>query len=129
MYLYLSVDVTSLQDRRFAAKEACRKACDHLDKNARGFQHIMILPVTSLDRSEHQSSRPQGLILDALYEAQARSTGDSTYTQDAGIEDGPRALVDIAELEGQLCEISISHDGGFATAVAIVPSMKGDSGS
>ncbi|RAR01866.1 hypothetical protein DDE82_006204 [Stemphylium lycopersici] len=113
---------------RFAAKEACRKACDHLDKNARGFQHIMILPVTSLDRSEHQSSRPQGLILDALYEAQARSTGDSTYTQDAGIEDGPRALVDIAELEGQLCEISISHDGGFATAVAIVPSMKGDSG-
>jgi hypothetical protein len=27
-------------------------------------------------------------------------------------------------LEGQLCEISISHDGDFATAVALVPSMK-----
>jgi holo-[acyl-carrier protein] synthase len=29
--------------------------------------------------------------------------------------------VDVSELDGQLCEISISHDGDFATAVAIVP--------
>ena len=71
----------------------------------------MILPVTSLDRNEHQSTRPQGLILDKVYETRARSS----------------LLPDVHELEGQLCEISISHDEDFATAVAIVPSMKGDS--
>lgn len=30
------------------------------------------------------------------------------------------------ELDGQLCEISISHDGEYATAVALVPDMSGD---
>ncbi|EUC44008.1 hypothetical protein COCMIDRAFT_99355 [Bipolaris oryzae ATCC 44560] len=114
-----------LTQQRFAAKEACRKACDHLDKNARGFQQIMILPVTLLDRNEHQSSRPQGLILDEIYKAQALSI-DSTDTS-FGRKVQSHLLLDVHELEGQLCEISISHDGEFATAVAIVPSMKGDS--
>ncbi|USP74676.1 hypothetical protein yc1106_01950 [Curvularia clavata] len=113
---------------RFAAKEACRKACDHLHKDTRGFQHIMILPVTSLDRSEHQSSRPQGLILDKVYEAQMRSKANSTNPGNVGVEGDTHAvpLLDVRELDGQLCEISISHDGDFATAVAIVPSMKVD---
>ncbi|KAF7682128.1 hypothetical protein GT037_001104 [Alternaria burnsii] len=90
---------------RFAAKEACRKACSHLDIDERGFKHIMILPVTSVDRSEHQSARPQGLILDKVYDTES---SDDTR-------------VDVSGLDGQLCEISISHDGDFATAVAIVP--------
>lgn len=29
----------------------------------------------------------------------------------------------VDDLDGQLCEISISHDGDFAMAVALVPSM------
>jgi holo-[acyl-carrier protein] synthase len=36
---------------------------------------------------------------------------------------------DVDMLEGQLCEISISHDGDFATAVALVPSMRPDTTS
>ncbi|EUC36152.1 hypothetical protein COCCADRAFT_88989 [Bipolaris zeicola 26-R-13] len=110
---------------RFAAKEACRKACDHLDKNARGFQQIMILPVTSLDRNEHQSSRPQGLILDEVYKTRALSTDSTGASFDGKAQSS--LLLDVHELEGQLCEISISHDEDFATAVAIVPSMKGHS--
>ncbi|KAJ5057993.1 hypothetical protein J3E72DRAFT_159085, partial [Bipolaris maydis] len=108
-------------DKRFAAKEACRKACDHLDKNSRGFQQIIILPITSLNRNEHQSSRPQGLILDEVYKTQALPTD----SMGASLGDKGRSplLLNVHELEGQLCEISISHDGDFATAVAIVPSM------
>ena len=46
----------------------------------------MILPVTSLDRSEHQSSRPQGLILDKVYEAQMRSKANSTNPGNVGVQ-------------------------------------------
>jgi holo-[acyl-carrier protein] synthase len=100
----------SLRYLRFAAKEACRKACKQMNSNSRGFQHIVILPVASPGASAHQSSRPQGLILDKPYEVWQ----DAVST--------PQGRVDINELDGQLCEISISHDGDFATAVAIVPS-------
>jgi holo-[acyl-carrier protein] synthase len=68
----------------------------------------MILPVSSVDRSEHQSARPQGLILDKVYDTES---SDDTR-------------VDVSGLDGQLCEISISHDGDFATAVAIVPNVE-----
>jgi holo-[acyl-carrier protein] synthase len=101
----------SLHYLRFAAKEACRKACEQMSSNSRGFQHIVILPVVSPGANAHQSSRPQGLILDKAYEE--RSDAKTT----------PQRRVDINELDGQLCEISISHDGDFATAVAIVPSI------
>ncbi|KAG9191863.1 holo-[acyl-carrier protein] synthase [Alternaria panax] len=107
---------------RFAAKEACRKACSHLDMNARGFKHIMILPVTSVDRSKHQSSRPRGLILDKVYETYTPAPNDPAKSDNArvAIQHVMSTLVDVSELDGQLCEISISHDGDFATAVAIV---------
>lgn len=95
---------------RFAAKEACRKACDHLDKDTRGFKHIIILPVDGAERSQHQSQRPEALV---LYEALDESTES-------------RAAFDIENLDGQLCEISITHDGEFASAVALVPSMRQD---
>ncbi|KAI4643576.1 hypothetical protein J4E93_006586 [Alternaria ventricosa] len=97
---------------RFAAKEACRKAIQHLDIVQRGFKHIMILPVTAVDRSKHQSLRPQGLILDMVYE-----DFEPTWVK----PDGKIGVIDMSEIDGQLCEISISHDGDYATAVAIVP--------
>lgn len=97
---------------RFAAKEACRKACDHLDKNTRGFQHIIILPLTSAGWKEHQSQRPEGLVLhEALQGAEK-------------IEAAEEAPFDVSTLDGQICEISISHDGDYANAVALVPGMK-----
>ncbi|KAH7359556.1 hypothetical protein BKA66DRAFT_472773 [Pyrenochaeta sp. MPI-SDFR-AT-0127] len=110
---------------RFAAKEACRKACTHLDKDARGFQQIIILPIASLHRDEHQSSPPRGLILDKVYDEVFEKSGTATAEdeEEVGREDAIRTPVYLNELEGQLCEISISHDGGFATAVAIVPSV------
>lgn len=73
----------------------------------------MILPVTALDRKEHQSSRPQGLLLhEALPEIEASNEGAA------------HAIFDVEALDGQLCEISITHDGDFASAVALVPFMK-----
>jgi len=76
----------------------------------------MILPITAnTDRRAHQSSRPQGLILDVGYGIQASMVQDETGKQ---TEITP---LDIDRLDGQLCEISISHDGDFATAVALVP--------
>jgi holo-[acyl-carrier protein] synthase len=110
-------------DARFAAKEACRKACDHLDGNARGFKHIMVLPVTPVDHDKHQSSRPQGLILDKVYEPYAPAPSDVEGSVDAraAIQHVMSTLIDVSKLDGQLCEISISHDGDYATAVAIVP--------
>ena len=71
-----------------------------------------------MDLSEHQSARPQGLILDKVY--------DTESSDDAPVVVSTR--VDVSELDGQLCEISISHDGDFATAVAIVPVVETASG-
>lgn len=105
---------------RFAAKEACRKACVHLDSKTSGFQHIMILPIDDVERSEHQSRRPRGLILDKIYEekqADLTSEEGSVVTKTE-----PDSVT--SQLDGQLCEISISHDGDYATAVAIVPEME-----
>ncbi|KAF3041781.1 hypothetical protein E8E11_000288 [Didymella keratinophila] len=100
---------------RFAAKEACRKACDHLDENTRGFHHIIILPVTRAGSNEHQSQRPESLI---LYEV----LREVDYQKK--IEAAEKAPFDVSTLNGQICEISISHDGDYANAVALVPSMK-----
>ncbi len=82
----------------------------------RGFKHIVILPVTAPQEKEHQSSRPQGLILHEALDAVE------------GTKAGGKAAegFDINTLDGQLCEISISHDGDFASAVALVPSPRGD---
>jgi holo-[acyl-carrier protein] synthase len=97
---------------RFAAKEACRKACDHLDNNTRGFHHIIILPLIGARQKEHQSQRPEGLVLhEALQEVEKT-------------EPAEEAPFDVSTLDGQICEISISHDGEYASAVALVPSMK-----
>jgi len=78
----------------------------------------MILPVTAKDTNEFQSVRPQGLILDEDY------TADVVDTKETGVggeAQEPPPLVDINELDGQLCELTISHDKEYATAVAIVP--------
>ncbi|KAH7070933.1 hypothetical protein FB567DRAFT_455373 [Paraphoma chrysanthemicola] len=111
---------------RFAAKEAMRKACDHLKHSSRGFKSIMVLPIRSTDRksgqNDHLSAAPQGLILDAPYEALEKS--DCEEEQGIlGVGASP-PLTNMDGLHGQLCPISISHDGDFATAVAIVPHME-----
>ena len=109
-----------LQEQRFAAKEACRKACVHLGFNTRGYQSIIILPVIIPAVGEHKSSRPQGLILDTPYENRFGSMNipvEGTVVRKSFV----RSSVDVDELDGQLCEVSISHDGDYATAAAIVP--------
>ena len=58
------------------------------------------------------------MILDKVY--------DTESSDDAPVVVSTR--VDVSELDGQLCEISISHDGDFATAVAIVPVVETASG-
>ncbi|KAF2995076.1 hypothetical protein E8E13_002848 [Curvularia kusanoi] len=93
---------------RFAAKEACRKACDHLDKNDRGLKHIVILPVTAVEQGEHKSQRPEALVL-------------HEPLQEPNSQEEPEAPFNMESLSGQLCEISISHDEDYATAVALVP--------
>ncbi|RMZ73406.1 Holo-[acyl carrier ] synthase [Pyrenophora seminiperda CCB06] len=102
---------------RFAAKEAIRKACTHLNYSSRGFQRIMVLPVTVSHHDEYRMVRPQGLVLDEDYAAHVAGSEDRVVGVEKAQE---RPLVDVDELDGQLCEISISHDGDYATAVAIV---------
>lgn len=81
----------------------------------------MILPITPhLDRKAHQSEPPRGLILDAAYEAQNASK-HAEWKLSGHLPDNKH--IDVDGLSGQLCEISISHDGDFATAVALVPSQ------
>jgi holo-[acyl-carrier protein] synthase len=107
--------------RRFAAKEAIRKACDHFEETSRGYQGIVILPITPSTLLEHHSSRPQGLVLDTPYgptPAAYHNLNDPADSTTASEE----SSVTADDLAGQLCEISISHDGDFATAVALVPS-------
>lgn len=68
--------------------------------------------MAGIEQKEHQSQRPEGLILhEALPEIE--STGVAGETP-----------FDVTTLDGQICEISISHDGDYANAVALVPSMK-----
>jgi holo-[acyl-carrier protein] synthase len=81
----------------------------------------MILPTTSAPRHKHQSTRPQGLVLDTPYESSVAT--DQPCQEGGQTTDRVNATsIDVDELDGQLCEISISHDGDFATAVALVPS-------
>jgi holo-[acyl-carrier protein] synthase len=114
---------TMLTKGRFAAKEAIRKACDHFGMSERAFHRIMILPVASNDRITHQSVRPRGLILDKEFSTPYTGASDSEDSaQGPKKKYGSGMHVDVNSLDGQLCEISISHDGDFATAVALVPS-------
>lgn len=84
-----------------------------MSKNTRGFKHIIILPVAGLEQGEHKSQRPEALILhEALPEPESKEEREAPFN--------------VESLEGQLCEISISHDHDYATAVALVPSMKQD---
>jgi holo-[acyl-carrier protein] synthase len=79
----------------------------------------MILPIAFTLRQKHQSVRPQGLILDSPYvsafHAESRAINMTNTLPTYDVED----------LNGQLCEISISHDGDFATAVALVSCTPG----
>lgn len=82
----------------------------------------MILPVTLSTRNGKKSSPPQGLILDQLLQ-----DDNAIDNHDDSWDSVGRTTLkswNMDHVEGQLCEISISHDGGFAVASAILPSMK-----
>jgi holo-[acyl-carrier protein] synthase len=113
--LSLCLTVTDLGLSRWAAKEACRKACPWL-KSSNGFHNIIILPIhMSKDTSSGLSTAPAGLVLDEWIPS--RQVGSAPSRE----EWEERADFDINTLEGQFCEVSISHDFEVATAVAIVP--------
>jgi holo-[acyl-carrier protein] synthase len=58
------------------------------------------------------TSRPQALVLrDRLPDLPPRHTDEAM----------PCVHFDIDSLDGQMCEVSISHDTTYATAVALVP--------
>ncbi|KAF2684375.1 hypothetical protein K458DRAFT_388842 [Lentithecium fluviatile CBS 122367] len=102
---------------RWAAKEACRKACEHLG-SSNGFHSIMILPVASSDhRPDEITTRPRGLILRERLRERMEDGLEPSETQ----RHSHPAQFDINSVDGQLCEVSISHDSDWATAVAIVP--------
>ncbi|KAF2002246.1 hypothetical protein P154DRAFT_462745 [Amniculicola lignicola CBS 123094] len=96
---------------RWAAKEACRKACTHLG-STNGLHHIIILPISLTVQGEAHSRIPQGLILREVLPALGNGLAQPN---------GPS--FDINSVEGQLCEVSITHDDGIAAAVALVPIM------
>jgi len=102
---------------RWAAKEACRKASDHLALS-NGFHSIMILPIASTP--DEGTTRPQGLILRTKLREQP---ADGVAQRD--LDGHTRAQFDVNRVDGQLCEVSISHDTDWATAVAIVPIVTG----
>ncbi|KAF2748800.1 hypothetical protein M011DRAFT_476175 [Sporormia fimetaria CBS 119925] len=98
---------------RWAAKEACRKACEHFGKTTQ-MQRIIILPVGFGNGKPGSSRRPQGLILREAIPPLSRY-----------LKPYLRSLVfNLDEMEGQLCEVSITHDGDYAQAVALVPEIK-----
>ncbi|KAF1960515.1 hypothetical protein CC80DRAFT_500826 [Byssothecium circinans] len=104
---------------RWAAKEACRKACEHLG-TSNGFHSIIILPVSPPDqRPDTETSRPQGLILRNKLPERPTDDPKTRIAQGPPID----ATFDIESVEGQFCEVSISHDKSWATAVAIVPML------
>ncbi|KAF2261542.1 hypothetical protein CC78DRAFT_349950 [Lojkania enalia] len=112
--------VSNYLSGRFAAKEACRKACTHLG-SSNGRHSIMILPTIG---STGASTAPRALILRTTlsgYQPKYHSIRDAVAIKLA--ESNRLFNLDTSHLDGQLCEISISHDGGFATAVAIVPTL------
>ncbi|KAL1598894.1 hypothetical protein SLS60_008038 [Paraconiothyrium brasiliense] len=97
----------------WAAKEAVRKACEHLGPS-NGFHSIIILPETALLKlSPGATSRPQALVLRNRLSQLPQHELEQTM---AGA-----AEFDYNSLDGQICEVSISHDAKYATAVALVP--------
>ncbi|KAF2019301.1 hypothetical protein BU24DRAFT_458991 [Aaosphaeria arxii CBS 175.79] len=100
---------------RWAAKEACRKACGHLGKS-NGLHSIMILPSNS---SSQQKGGPQGLILRHRLPSRPPHPSDATSSS----TELERTVFNIEDVEGQFCEVSITHDGQYAQAVALVPSV------
>jgi holo-[acyl-carrier protein] synthase len=76
----------------------------------------MILPIAST--RDEGTTRPRGLIL--RQKLQERPD-DTTAQQDP--QRNTRTPFDVNRVDGQLCEVSISHDTDWATAVAIVPTV------
>lgn len=76
----------------------------------------MILPIGSTH--EGGTTRPQGVVLRKKLQDQ---TEDDTAQRNS--HGHVRTPFDVTTVDGQLCEVSISHDTDWATAMAIVPTV------
>jgi holo-[acyl-carrier protein] synthase len=74
----------------------------------------MILPIAP--NNGEGTTRPQGLIL----REKLRNHADAGVSQQDPSAHTHESF-DVNSVDGQLCEVSISHDTHWATAVAIVP--------
>jgi holo-[acyl-carrier protein] synthase len=102
-------------------KEACRKACNHFGKS-NGLHHIMVIPASS----NGTSSAPIGLVLRNPLHPLLTDPEKGIRVQLRGAD---RSIFHVNTVEGQFCEISITHDAGIAQAVAMMPTItwSGDS--
>ncbi|KAH7121174.1 hypothetical protein B0J11DRAFT_508199 [Dendryphion nanum] len=108
---------------RWAAKEACRKACTHLS-TSNGFHNIMILPSNPKRSPKFGTQAPTGIVLrQALQAYLVRKEETRTHDQLVRRVGFSSAEFDMEKVEGQSFQVSISHDGEYATAVAVVPPM------
>lgn len=85
-----------------------------------GLHQIMILPIATREtQTKHTTTAPQGLILRHKLDAFAY-----TYNGlEAKMTGEDRTIFEVEKVEGQYCEVSISHDKDIAQAVALVPSL------
>lgn len=95
-----------------------------------GLHHIMILPVSTPETAANGAitTAPRGLILRERLQHYSKpeaglSSGISTRAERLQLIGPDRPLFDVDEVEGQFCEVSISHDGTIAQAVAMVPAI------
>jgi hypothetical protein len=84
-----------------------------MGRSQQGLHDIIILPVVSNSTDRPHSEPPRGLVLN-----RHKSAGQGFVQKHAS------RIIANNDLDGQLCEVSISHDGDYATAAALVPLMQ-----
>ena len=90
-----------------------------MGRSKQGLHDIVILPVVSSSTDQPHSGPPRGLVLDCVRKWEYhKSAGQGLEQKHAS------RIVTENDLEGQLCEVSISHDGDYATAAALVPLLQ-----
>lgn len=123
-FLTLNHGLMSTDVYRWAAKEACRKACMFMGLRE-NFKRILILPSEPLSHLSDRSYRPLALIMQKPYNWPLPSSPstwlDGTASKLYTGEQFDRA---VQQIEGQWCELSISHDGDYVVATVLAPEMK-----
>lgn len=97
-----------------------------------GLHHIIILPISTPETAVLGASSfpPKGLILrESLHPYFTTEEEVSNAAKRVRLVGAGRSFFNINEVDGQFCEVSISHDATFAQAVAMVPHMEDMRGS